>query len=234
VHRENALATIEESPPGLQPFYDRILHQLKEGKPTLVEGCMRLLKVMLMVYRPLKLEEICSVTGLPNNNITIKALVDRCASFIRKRGADIEFVHQSARDYLGGKDGHSILDAHTAYGHGNITLNCLSYLTKELKSNLLGLQQPSSDRDLVKKLKDKGRNAKLASLDYAATFWMQHLKDGRGSQTTREPLAEKVYVFFQTKVLEWLECLSNLDELPRAVKWLQVLRGMLKVSSVQP
>ncbi|KAB8240145.1 hypothetical protein BDV35DRAFT_398921 [Aspergillus flavus] len=50
VHRDTALATIQNLPPGLQPFYDRIFHQLGEGEQTDVKKYMRLLRVMMGHY----------------------------------------------------------------------------------------------------------------------------------------------------------------------------------------
>jgi hypothetical protein len=40
---------------------------------------MRLLRVMLVVYRPLIMEEVDSVTGLSDDEVAIEVLVDRCA-----------------------------------------------------------------------------------------------------------------------------------------------------------
>jgi hypothetical protein len=99
VDRDKALATIEELPPSLHPFYNRILHQLNQGEPIAAEGCIRLLKVMLLVYRPLKLEEINSMTGLFSDNIATEALIGRCASFVRNRGANFRLglVSQNER-----------------------------------------------------------------------------------------------------------------------------------------
>jgi hypothetical protein len=70
-----------------------------------VNGCMRLLKVMMLAYRPLNVREVGSVIGLSDEEVAIEALVDRCVSFVRIRGTDIECIHQSARDYLAGKNG---------------------------------------------------------------------------------------------------------------------------------
>jgi hypothetical protein len=99
VRRDEALTTIQDLPPGLHPFYNRVFNQLSGGESTIVKGCMRLLKVMMLVYRPLNVAEVGSVSGLSDEWVTIEALVDRCASFIRMQGTtDIEFVHQSARD----------------------------------------------------------------------------------------------------------------------------------------
>ncbi|OCK96077.1 putative G-protein beta WD 40 repeat-containing protein [Cenococcum geophilum 1.58] len=231
VPRDNVLATIQELPPGLHPFYDRILYQLGQGDSANAEGCLRLLKVMLLAYRPLKPEEVAAVTGLSENQIG--AFIDRCASFIKKRETDVDFVHQSARDYLGGKDGRSILDSRGPYEHGEIALSCLFYLFDQLKVNLMDLPQPNSTRESMKALNDKKRNAKLASTDYAATFWVQHLNDAKHTTLIQNILAEqgKVDMFFRKKLLEWLECLSLLDELPRAIEAFKVLRDIAEIYS---
>ncbi|KAL5349060.1 hypothetical protein ACLOAV_006486 [Pseudogymnoascus australis] len=117
VHRDKALTTIQHLPPDLPDFYRRVFNQLNEGESAVVKGCMRLLKAMMLAYRPLNVEEVGSVTGLSEQLVVIEVWVDRCASFVKRRGAYIEFVHQSARDYLAGRDGQSIFDAYENYGH---------------------------------------------------------------------------------------------------------------------
>jgi len=232
VHRDKALTTIQDLPPGLHPFYHRIFNQLGEGESAVVKGCMRLLRVMLLAYRPLNVEEVGSVTGLSDEEGAIEALVDRCASFVKTRGTSIEFVHQSARDYLAGKDGQSILNSYEHYGHGEIALSCLSHLSKRLKVNLIDLPRLDSTTDSVKALKGKKRNVLLASVNYAATFWVQHLEDAKHTMLIQDALAEQreVGTFLHTKMLEWLECLSLLDELPRAIESLKILTDTADVS----
>jgi WD40 repeat protein len=230
VHRDKVLATIQELPPGLHHFYKRVLKELSQGDSA--EGCLRLLKVMLLAYRPLKQEEVAAVTGLPENQIG--GLVDRCASFIKKRETDVDFVHQSARDYLGGEDGRLILDSHELYEHGDIALSCLFYLSEHLKVNITDSLRPATTRESMKALIDenKNKNARLTSIDYAATFWVQHLKVAKHTTLMQNALAEqgKVERFLRNKLLEWLECLSLLDELPRAVEAFKVLRDEAEVA----
>jgi hypothetical protein len=227
VHRDEALTTIQDLPPGLHPLYNRVFNQLSEGESAVVKGCIRLLKVMMLAYRPLNVAEVGSVSGLSDKWDTIKALVDRCASFVKMRGTtDIEFVHQSARDYLAGKNGQSILDANEHYGHGEIALSCLSHLSQRLKVNLVDLPRPDSTRELLK------RTPLVASVDYAATFWVQHLECVKRTTLVQNALAKQgeVGTFLQTKLLEWLECLSLLDKLPRAIEALRILTEAADVS----
>lgn len=158
VHRDKAVTTIQDLPPGLPDLYDRMFRQLSSGDSAVVKGCMRLLKAILLAYRPLNVAEVSSVSGLSDEWTTIEALVDRCASFLEMRGTEIEFVHKSARDYLTGENGQSILDSYENYGHGGVALSCLSYLSQRLKVNLVDLPRPDSTRELME------RNRQAASV----------------------------------------------------------------------
>jgi hypothetical protein len=140
---------------------------------------------MMLAYRPLNIAEVDSVTGLSDQLVTIETLVDRCASFLKMQGIDIEFVHQSARDYLSEKNGQSILDSYECYGHSEIILSCLSYLSQRLKVNLVDLPRPDSTRELMK------RNALVASVDYTATLWVQHLNGAQQTSQYRTLLLNK-------------------------------------------
>jgi hypothetical protein len=234
VRRDKALTTIQDLPPGLHPFYHRIFDQLNEGESAVVKGCMRLLKVVMLAYRPLNLAEVGGATGLSDEEVAVEALVDRCASFVKMRGTDIEFVHQSARDYLAGNDGQSVLDTREQYGHAEIVLSCLTHLSERLKVNLIDLPRPDSTRETMKALKDQKRNALVTSVDYAATFWVQHLDVAKRTTLIQNALAEQgeVGTFLRTKLLEWLECLSLLDKLPRVIEALKILTDAADVSNI--
>ncbi|CAI7677693.1 unnamed protein product [Penicillium discolor] len=232
IRADKALATIQDLPPGLHLFYDRILNQLREGQPDDVHNYMRLLKAMMLVYRPLKIEEVPSVTGLSSGDDTIKLLVNHCASFVRIQGNNIEFVHQSARDYLAGENGLAILDSYGRFEHYNIVLGCLSHLSEQLKVNLLDLPRPDTTKEFAKSLISERHNILLSSLDYATTFWVQHLQKVplRAIAQSRSIDEGPVGSFLQNKLLEWLECFSLLDRFPKAVDSIKALQDMAKAS----
>ncbi|CAG8237735.1 unnamed protein product, partial [Penicillium olsonii] len=227
---DEALATIQNLPPGLHLFYDRILNQLREGQLDDVSRYMRLLKAMMLVYRPLKLEEVPNVTGQFCGGDTIQFMVNHCASFVRIRENNIEFVHQSARDYLAGENGLAKLDLHGQYEHYHIVLGCLSHLSKQLKVNLLDLPRPDSTNEFAKSLKSERQDVLLSSLDYATTFWVQHLEKVPPRAIAQSRIFEEgpVGLFLQTKLLEWLECFSLLDMFPKAVDSINTLQHMTK------
>jgi hypothetical protein len=183
---------------------------------------------MMLVYRPLNVAEVGSVSSLSDEWVNIEVLVDRCASFIKMRGTtDIEFVHQSARDSFTGKGGQSKLDINEHCGHREIALSCLSHVSQRLKANLVDLPRPDSTRELAE------RNKLIASVDYAATFWVQHLESAKRTTPIQDTLTEQgeVGTFLRTKLLEWLECLSLLDEVPHAIEVLKKLIDIADVSN---
>jgi hypothetical protein len=104
VHRDEALTTIQDLPPGLHPFYNRMFNQLSSGESAIVKGCMRLLKVIMLAYRPLNIEEVGSVIGLSDEWVSFKALVNRCASFVKMRHADIGVCSSISSRLLGWKE----------------------------------------------------------------------------------------------------------------------------------
>jgi len=74
VHRDKALTTIQDLPPDLPDFFRRVFNQLNEGESAVVKGCMRLLKAMMLAYRPLNVEEVGSVTGLSGQLVAISVV----------------------------------------------------------------------------------------------------------------------------------------------------------------
>ncbi|KAL2857293.1 hypothetical protein BJY01DRAFT_242364 [Aspergillus pseudoustus] len=220
-----ALLEIQNMPPGLHSLYEQIFQQVLKGKAGIVDACLRLLKVMMLVFRPLNRAEVFSVTGLSEEEISSEMIIGRCASFIKMRGSTIEFVHQSSRDFLAGSSLFTCDD----YGHEEIALSCLSYMSGVLEPNLIRLPLPNSGPP-TKPLEDRkfdDQAAVLDTLDYAATFWADHyaasqkevVQDSFGGHDT-------VIKFISDKLLEWLECLSLLGRLSHAVKILRTLAAL--------
>jgi hypothetical protein len=225
-----ALLAIQDLPPGLHSLYKQIFQQVLKGKVTIVNGCLRLLKVMMLVFRPLNRAEVFSVTGLSEEEVSSEKIIGRCASFIKTRGSTIEFVHQSSRDFLAG----SSLFTYDNYGHGDIALSCLSFMSTVLVPNTVGLPLPlPNSGPLSKPLEARNcedKAALLTTIDYAATLWAEHyaasqnnvVQDSFGDHDT-------VIKFISDKLLEWLECLSLLGRLSHATKILRVLGALAKV-----
>jgi WD40 repeat protein len=226
VPQERALGTIQDLPPGLDALYDRALDQLRDGKTDDTKKCMRLLKAIMLVYRPLNVVEVSYVTGLADEDN--EGLFNRCASFIRRQANKIEFVHQSTRDYLAEEKTQFIFQLYTSFGHHDILQGCLSQLSERLKVNLLDLPRPDSTRNPSEPL-NKEETVKISCLDYAATFWVRHFENVDHVINQSETL-ENVRVFLYSKFLEWLEYLSLSGRLSLAPGFLETLGPLTKVS----
>ncbi|KAK6528814.1 hypothetical protein TWF694_004047 [Orbilia ellipsospora] len=227
VRRQETLATIEDFPPGLHPLYEQRLKKLGGENSSAATGCLRLLKVMLLTYRPLSTSELYSVSGLEEEWITLDELVAGCASFVTLQGnTKLVFVHKSAQDYLMGEMGQSILDSRERYGHDKIWLSCVSHLSQCLKANIINL--PPLSAPWHPRLLEHQENTILGSVEYAASFWVQHFETAK--QTTRIEVTlnadETIEIFLRAKLLEWVESLGLLGKLPHALSSLRVLENI--------
>lgn len=234
VHRDYALKTMTGMPPGLSLLYSRALEQVSIGDDSDVQRCLRLLHVMKLAYRPLRLGEVSAVTAMAFEADAVKRVADRCASFLRVRADRLEFVHQSAREFLRwtlGTYESPALD--NPFGHMDIALSCLSYLRRRLKANLLDLSRLDSTREFLATLKCDQRQALLSDVEYGATFWVQHLEDTNKDQRMSVCLTAKSEAesFLNERLLEWLECLSWLGSLSKGIGSLRALGRLAKVDA---
>ncbi|KAK6337149.1 hypothetical protein TWF718_009933 [Orbilia javanica] len=224
VDRDEALATIEDSPPGLDPFYERALKQISAGESKVAKGCIRLVKAIALAFRPIHLEEVESISGLDlsDERLTVEILLDRCTSFLRaRRDGYIELVHQSSRDYLNSEDAQVILDSNGPYGHREIVINLVSYLSRNLKINIGNRSMFQYVRwpfptEYLERIRYGlvGENPLWIKIHYPVAFWVHHLgKLGPeeikpGSIPANYAFGEDgpFACFLQSKLLQWLEC----------------------------
>jgi hypothetical protein len=225
ISAKDALATVNNTPEGLVPFYKQAFQQLSGSRES--EACKRILKILMLAYRPLHVSELGGLINNTDEEEAVRRLVDRCSSFVLSRKDSVEFVHQSVRDYLGGKDVQSPLDSSAPYGHSELAMSCLSHLDRRLRVNLLDLPRPDSTWTLSDmSTNDSKAQQLLQSLDYAATFWIQHLQGARLSRAHQGIFANDRFVskFLHGKFLEWLECLALLGRLRVSVEGIKVLK----------
>lgn len=228
---EEALEKIETFQPGLDDMYGRADSELRSGRLKVVHGCVRLLKCMVLAYRPLNVHEISVVTGTYDEQSYFSFLIDRCACFVRKREGLVEFIHQSARDYFDTPRGKSLLHLADGVEHADIASNCLDHLSQHLKVNLLGFAQWDAKWDSSRLCEDDILN----SLDYAASFWHHHLALAKDDTGFRQILSSTgpVEKLFRNHILEWFECLSLLGRLLEATEALGITSGLLLLDGLE-
>ena len=103
--RRKTLSVLKSFPPGLQPFYQRMIEQMRILNDSEdFKLCRQILASITLAYLPIPLKELVLVAGLPDvlsdDLQSLEELVELCESFLIIRKGIIYFVHQSAKDYL--------------------------------------------------------------------------------------------------------------------------------------
>ena len=97
---------INEVPADLQHLYGRMLKQIDLLKHHNPQNCRLLLSTVLIAIKPLNVEEIGLLAGLPSNASSkpqaVKDMIKLCGSFLVIRNERVFVVHQSAIDFLRG------------------------------------------------------------------------------------------------------------------------------------
>lgn len=218
VRAEDALAAIKRAPTGLQAIYERAYQDLCRGQSIHVDACVRLLDTMMLAYRPLTVVEAGNLLDLELNAPSVQDLIDRCASFTKardERGVQfIEFVHQSARDFLAMLGESSAAQDSVPTSHVQVLERCLSCLRKSLTANILSHPDFGSTSEQILR---NGREP-LAGLGYAAEFWIRHFEAGAkiSSSETILTAITSAEEYLRSHLLEWLEYLALVDQLPCA------------------
>lgn len=143
----------------------------------------------------------------------------------------LRLLHPSFRDFLfdqarcGDKPFH--LQEETTHNH--LAICCLDILCTCLRRNICDLLPDSSPREV------SGDVLSLylpKHVQYACQHWVGHLENASAQQRIHVGFCDggKIHVFFQEKFLYWVEAMSLIGKMPKAVLMMNKLVAMLKVS----
>ncbi|KAK4172851.1 hypothetical protein QBC36DRAFT_68257 [Triangularia setosa] len=221
----HTLQIVEEVPPGLDNMYDRMLNEISRYKRD-SEFCRRILAVATVAYRPLHLDEIGGLSGLPEQIVrsteNIRKVVAKCGSFLTIREDQIYLIHQSAKDYLSAS---ALIFPHGApIAHRDICARSLELMFQKLRRDMYGLVTPGFPIDQVRTPEPDP----LATVRYSCIFWVNHLCHSiSGRNTTQLNIQDEVQTFLEQKYLYWLEALSLLRAMSEGVIAIRKLEGLL-------
>lgn len=220
VQRWETLTSLEALPPGLDHLYERMLEQIRRSRyETLLNDILR---IMLMVYRPITLEELSSTIdeqkGVLNDDL--RDMVSLCGSFLTLKEGSVYFVHQSAKDYLLSID--SVFPQGIKHEHRRIFWKSLNIISPVLRRDMYDLRAPGFPIHQV----SQTVSDPLTSIHYACVFWADHLHDSHSFTTvseTRESLKDDgvVHEFLKRKFLYWVEALSLCRSVDKGILALQ-------------
>nr|AAL37301.1 beta transducin-like protein HET-D2Y [Podospora anserina] len=231
----HVLQIVEEVPPGLDGMYKRMLDEIERNKRD-SEFCWRILSVVTVAYRPLYLDEIGGLSGLPEQIVrsteNIQKIVAKCGSFLTVRDNQIYLVHQSAKDYLSDQASPLLFPSGVAVTHHDISDRSLKLLSGKLQRDRYGLCIPGFSIDHVR-VPDPDP---LATVRYSCVYWVDHLCNWQSSDDSKHPNIFQdggiVDSFLRQHYLHWLEALSLCKSMPQGILSLAKLESILQHKSI--
>ena len=150
-------------------------------------------------------------------------------------GSPIRLLHPSFHDFLVDKtrcrDARFCIDQ--ALIHGELADVCLETMSTALKRNYCRLPTPGSSPQEVE---GGMMEIKLPKhVQYACEYWVDHLM-GTKSDTKAQYVCDsgKVHSFLEKDFLRWLEAMSVMGKIPRAILMITELAKMSEVCHLAP
>jgi hypothetical protein len=223
-------AALKEFPPGLNTFYGQMIKKIKDSRHASL--FKRILASITIVYRPVTLKELISLVDLPQNVSRdlkwLKKIIGLCGSFLTIREDTIYFVHQSAKDYLLEVASDQIFPSGIEETQQEIFRRSLEAMSKILQRNVYKLHALGFP---IKEVKERNEDP-LAAVGYSCVYWVDHLCElGLNKRSKHNSsLQDVVDKFLRTKYIYWLEAMSFLKEIPKAVLSMRRLQQLVDVS----
>ena len=184
-----------------------------------------------IAYRPLRLDELGILSGLPkhisNKPQFIARIVSLCGSFPTMREGDVYIIHQSAKDYLVEHASAEIFPDGRTEEQQRIVSQSIEAMNKSLQRDIYKLQHPGYSIDKV----DYPDPDPLAPIRYACVYWVDHLCEIKSSHDEVGLYDNStIDVFLRKHFLYWLEALSLIKSISNGVLAIAKLIGLLTVS----
>ncbi|KAL6691017.1 hypothetical protein J3F84DRAFT_398037 [Trichoderma pleuroticola] len=233
---QNPLQRLKKFPPGLDALYGRMVEQILHLEDiSNTEICCRILEIVLLVYRPLTLPELGSLTGLPYDDDTDTGSIDKaiglCGSFLTVRDRQVYIIHQSAKDYLSDKALSTTLLPNPADVHDVILSQSIQAMSIILRRNIYNLHSPGISSSEIKAPDPDP----LSPIRYSCIHWVDHFCDmhsGNGQSHNRldDEKCQMVVLFLRKCLLYWLEALglmgTHSDLSGRTVRHISLVRSV--------
>ncbi|KAK7178050.1 beta transducin-like protein HET-D2Y [Paraphaeosphaeria sporulosa] len=215
------LQVLEEVPTELKDVYRRMVKQIERLQRQYPRLCRQVLSVIIAAYRPLRLQELHVLSGLPtqarDESEAVTAIVNMCGSFLTIQEDSVYIIHQSARDFLSDEASHNIFPCGVGDVHHCIVSRSIQAMSKTLQRDMYGLHAPGYPAEQV----EPPDPDPLAALRYSCIYWMDHLCDWsfNSSANSSDDLQDgaAVHEFLKKKYLYWLEALSLCKSMSKGV-----------------
>jgi hypothetical protein len=222
------LEVIKKIPAGLEALYDLMVWHIQNLGRRNPEMCRHVLSTVAVAYRPLRLEELGRLSGLPSSiqrsTDHVSKITRMCGSFLTIRDNVVYIIHQSVKDFL--FSSLFLFPFGIMHQHHAIFSRSLEALSETLERDVYELGTPGFPIDQI----SPPDPDPLASIRYSCVFWVDHLYDSEscakmGDKDVQD--AEIVHDFLRKKYLYWLESLSLLRNMSEGVIAVQKLEALV-------
>jgi hypothetical protein len=227
------LQVLDEVPRELKDMYHRMMEQIKRLPRQYPELCRQVLSIIIAAYRPLHLQELHVLSGLPtqvqNVNQSTTIIVKMCGSFLTIRDDNVYIIHQSARDFLSKEASHDIFPYGIRDVHHSIFLRSLETMSKTLRRDIYNLRAPGYATERVK----RPNPDPLVASRYSCIYWVNHLCGWNSNSCADHSVDLRdggaVDEFVRKKYLYWLEALSLCKSMSEGVVSIAKLEALIQV-----
>src|SRR5205814_204663 len=141
------------------------------------ELCRQVLSIVVTAYRPLHLQELHVLSGLPAQvqdvNQSTATIVKMCGSFLTIRNDNIYIIHQSAKDFLSKEASHDLFPCGIRDIHYSIFSKSLQVMSRTLRRDIYSLRVLGYSIERV----EQPDPDPLAASRYSCIYWVDHLCD---------------------------------------------------------
>jgi hypothetical protein len=227
------LQVLDEVPLELRDIYHRMIEQIKQLQRQYPELCRQVLSIVIAAYRPLHLQELYVLSGLPAQvsdiNQSTMAIVKMCGSFLTVRDDSVYIIHQSAKDFLSQEASPDIFPCGVEDVHYSIFLRSLETMSKILRRDIYNLRALGCPIEQV----EQPDPDPLVASRYSCVYWVDHLWDWNTNSSADHnvDLQDRgtVDIFISKKYLYWLEALSLCRSTSKAVLSMAKLEAVIQV-----
>jgi len=230
IPRWDVLAKLNESPPGLDSLYKRMMQQISNSNNANLYK--RILASIATVYRPITLEELTSLTEMREDIAedleSLRDVISLCGSFLTIQEGTIYFVHQSAKDFLFTESFNKIFPSGTEEAHYVVFSRSLQVMSKTLQRDIYSLRALGYPAEQV----SQPDPDPLAASRYSCIYWIDHLCDWSLSSSANSlDLQDRgaIHEFIRKKYLYWLEALSLCKSMSKGVVSMAKLEVLIQV-----
>lgn len=220
---------LKQFPAGLDQLYQRMLDQI--GNTEYAQLCKSILGIVMVVYRPITLDELGSYIELPEDVqlSELDEIIGICGSFLTLRESTISLVHQSAKDFLRRNAVHEIFPRGEGILHHEIASKSLSAMARTLQRDIYVLRHPGYAIDRV----ERPNLDPLAVVRYACLYWVEHLR--MCYSHLHDPGLDyfaddgPIDAFFSKHFLHWLEAISLMRSISQGTSLISELQYLIPV-----